>query len=282
MNKEWANKQLPLTWEDPSEDLYKGLKEGEKLDVLDNIGSNIANYVDYLKSNIVEIAKNKEDKEQFQKEAYTGKISLRFAELGEDEEGDLPKFAFEEGICYMQTTLDNWNSNVYYFGYADQLRKLMGLNDPMCLVTVKNKIEVATKIDKAMQGLSKLIGRDFYWVHNNFQELHDGLMAKEEKAKTDMFELANQIWGYFDYFQSMMKDFVTNKDNLEAFLEPFASKQYPYVGIRLAPEVDEEEQQEEACKYVIDAPLGVLWINVKDWNSNTYYLGYKDKLEKIL
>jgi len=278
MNKEWANKQLPLTWVDPSEDLYKALKDGEKADVLDSLGTHIAYYVEYYKSAMNEISKNKEDKEQFQKEAYTGQISLRIAELGEDEEGELPRFAFDTGVIYMQTTLENWNSSVYYFGYAEQMRKNMGLLDPMCLNTVKNKIAVALKIDKSMQGLSKLIGRDFYWVHNNFQELHDGLMAKDEKAKTDMFELANQVWSYFEYFESMMKEFVKDADNLEAFLEPFKSAQYPYVGLRLAP----DEEQEDACAYEIDTKLGVLWMNAKDWQSSTYYMGYKDRLEKLL
>jgi hypothetical protein len=278
MNKEWANKQLPLTWVDPSEDLYKALKDGEKTDVLDSLGSHIAGYVDYYKGAMNEISKDKVDKEQFQKEAYTGKISLRFQELGEDEEGEVPVFAFDQGVLYMQTPLENWNSSVYYFGYADRMRKEMGLNDPLCLNTVKNKLAVAEKIDKAMKGLSKLIGRDFFWVHNNFQELHDGLMAKDEKAKTDMFELANQMCQYFDYFESMMKDFCTDKDNLEAFLEPFKNFQYPYIGVRLSP----DEEQEDSCCYQIDTQQGVLWMNVKDWASSVYYMGYKDRLEKLL
>jgi len=278
MNKEWANKQLPLTWEDPSEDLYKALKEGEKLDQLDTLGSQIANYVDYFKGAMNDISKDKNDKEQFLKEAHTAKFTLRFQELGEDEEGEVPKFAFEEGVLYMQTPLENWNQSVYYFGYVDQLRKQMGLLEPMVHITFKNKIPVIEKIDKGMKVLSKLIGKDFYWVHNNFQELHDGLMAKDEKAKTDMTDLPGQLVNYYDYFESMMKDFVTDKDNLEAFLEPFANFQYPYVGVRLSP----DEEQEDSCCYQIDTTQGVLWMNVKDWNSSVYYMGYKDRLEKLL
>jgi hypothetical protein len=123
MNKNWNNKQFPLTWEDPIEDVYVALKEGEKEDQLDSLGTSMANYVDYFKSTMRDM--DADDKEAFQEKAFTGKISFRFAEKGEDDEEDPPQYEVEAGVLYLQVMLENWNSSTYYFSYVDRLRKIL-------------------------------------------------------------------------------------------------------------------------------------------------------------
>jgi len=274
--KVWQE-QWPLTFVDLSQTIYNDLKDAQKrFETIDVMGSAIVRYVEQLKTTLLEFLKNADNKQQLQKEVYSYKIAIRMVKADQIDESFSPYFwKIDEGALYMQFKVDHWSDYLYNFS-VDNLEKILGEHDPMPLLTRKKVTAVTAAINKNMEHVGKLLGRQVYWVYNNIQELYDTLIGPRRNIKKKDYHdnFGNNLKNYSDQVKTIMDTFTKNADNKDAFLENFP-QQWVYVGVRI--------REEGSTDGFLVLENGCLWMTTKIDHFGDYLYNFSsDNLEKIL
>jgi len=253
---------VTISWEDPSEAIYEGLKTyGKNDEQLYNLGNELKNYVDQFVKELTIFLKVEDNKLQLQEEWTTAVLTVRI-------ETDTKPFRLQDGKLFMETKPNYWNNYLTEFTCLN-LEKILGLSDPMTLITKKNLKKNEKPIETAMAKISSVFGQELTWA-NNSQEIYEARITYGQPIE-NLYILGDHILSYVKQAEKEFIAFCKSADNKEALQEVLTGST---VGVRIT-------DTPSAKSWIIED--GNLWMETRNNYWNNYLTEFTAaKLESIL
>lgn len=241
----------PFVWENNIEDVFRGLIEGKKNDLLDKAGTTVAQYAQQFVAVFTEFAKDEDNKAQLKKEVPENKLSFRIQEQEEDGPA-VPEMVIDAGILYMVAPCQYYGSWISY-KTSDKLCEILGSKDPMGLIARKNVRDNLVLVEKSMSEISKIVGKPAKWVCDA-QDIFDRQISEYKAKRSDLdTKVGNGLKDYANQLLQVLTSFCENEDNKEALLDEFSGSEF-VCGVRI---VSDEEGKNYFAKQD-----GTLYMNV--------------------
>jgi hypothetical protein len=251
-----------VTFEDNTQEVFDELKTyGRSEDQLYKMGDELVSYFQQIQKELTPFCKDADNLSQLQGEMSASVIGVK---VGTSFEKPL---ALEDGKLFLQTKPNYWSSYLSEFTGAN-LEKILGLSDPIPLITRKNLAKSKKAIATSMEKINKAYGQELAWADND-QETYDALITYG-KSKEDLYTLGDQILSYVKQAEKEMIAFCKDADNLEALQEELSGAQ---IGVKVVSEHEKPWGHEG----------GQLWMYTKPNYWNSYLNEFTaSKLESIL